>query len=114
MSRFDTYFLMKPDDVIQYVQEKLTIFSSEAHLTANEIGDGNLNYVFRVCEEVSGKSVIVKQAGPELRIAKDFDISTGRNRIEVEMLKLEKSMCPNLVADIYLYDQINPPYAKPH
>ncbi len=105
MSRFDTYFLMSPDDVIQYVQEKLTLFAPEAKLASSEIGDGNLNYVFRVRDE-NGKSVIVKQAGPELRIAKDFDISTDRNRIEVGMLEIERKLCPDLVAEIYLYDPV--------
>jgi len=104
MSRFDKYFLMKPEDVIEYVQEKLDIFDDDANLKSVEIGDGNLNYVFRVWDEDSDKSVIVKQAGEELRISKDFDISTDRNRIEVEMLQLEAKLSPGLVADIYLYD----------
>ena len=105
MSRFDTYFLMKPEDAIEYAVEKLDIFDgSEKNLKAVEIGDGNLNYVFRVWDEDSSKSVIIKQAGPELRIAKDFDISIDRNKIEVGMLKIEKDFCPNLVADVYLHD----------
>ncbi len=104
MSRFDTYFLMKTEDVTEYVKEKLDIFAPDAKLSAKEIGDGNLNYVFRVWEEATGKSVIVKQAGEELRISKDFDISTDRNRIEVEMLQLEAKLAPGLVASVYLYD----------
>ncbi len=104
MSRFDTYFLMKPEDVIEYVREKLELFDENAKLQSKEIGDGNLNYVFRVWDENSDKSVIVKQAGEELRISKDFDISTDRNRIEVEMLQLEAKLAPGLVASVYLYD----------
>ena len=106
MSKFDTYFLMDTDTVVEYAKEKLDFFDADAAPVASEIGDGNLNYVFRVKDERSGKSVIVKQAGLELRIAKDFDISTDRNRIEVGMLQLEKKLCPNLVADIYLYDPV--------
>ncbi len=106
MSKFDTYFLMDTDTVVEYAKEKLDIFDAGANPVANEIGDGNLNYVFRVRDEETSKSVIVKQAGPELRIAKDFDISTDRNRIEVGMLRLEKELCPGLVADIYLYDPV--------
>jgi 5-methylthioribose kinase len=106
MSRFDTYFLMDTESVVAYAKEKLDVFGADDAPVANEIGDGNLNYVFRVADGQAGKSVIVKQAGPELRIAKDFDISTDRNRIEVGMLQLEKKLCPGLVADIYLYDPV--------
>lgn len=106
MSRFDTYFLMDTASVADYAREKLDMFGEGEPLEAKEIGDGNLNYVFRVRSAQSGKSVIVKQAGLELRIARDFDISTDRNRIEVGMLKLEKELCPSLVADIYIYDPV--------
>jgi 5-methylthioribose kinase len=106
MSRFSTYFLMKPEDVKEYAKEKLTIFDQNAKLNAVEIGDGNLNYVFRVLEEATGKSVIVKQAGEELRISSDFKISTDRNRIEVEVLTLQNKLCPGLVPEIFLYDPV--------
>ena len=95
---------MKPEDVKEYALEKLSIFDQDAKLEAVEIGDGNLNYVFRVWEEASGKSVIVKQAGEELRISKDFNISKDRNRIEVEVLTLQNKLCPGLVPQIFLYD----------
>lgn len=104
MSRFSSYFLMKPEDVKEYVLEKLAIFDKDAKLESVEIGDGNLNYVFRVWEEATGKSVIVKQAGEELRISKDFNISKDRNRIEVEVLTLQNKLCPGLVPQIFLYD----------
>ena len=104
MSRFSSYFLMKPEDVKEYALEKLSIFDQDAKLEAVEIGDGNLNYVFRVWEAASGKSVIVKQAGEELRISKDFNISKDRNRIEVEVLTLQNKLCPGLVPQIFLYD----------
>ena len=43
MSRFDTYFLMKEADVIEYVKAKYPdFFAPEAVLTVKEIGDGNL------------------------------------------------------------------------
>ena len=70
MPRYDTYFLMKEADVIDYVQTKYPgHFDKDAVLTVKEIGDGNLNYVFRVVEEKTGKSIIVKQAGEALRIS---------------------------------------------
>ena len=55
MSRFDTYFLMKTEDIADYVQEKLHFFPDDAKLTCEEIGDGNLNYVFRLKAELKQK-----------------------------------------------------------
>lgn len=107
MSRFDTYFLMKNPDVIEYVQEKYAgHFDKDAVLTCKEIGDGNLNYVFRVVEEKTGKSIIVKQAGEALRISAEMKVSTDRNRIESEILQLEDKLAPGLVPKIYGYDTV--------
>ena len=55
MSRFDTYFLMKTPDVLEYVKEK-GYLPADAELTAKEIGDGYLNYVYRVVDAKTGKS----------------------------------------------------------
>jgi len=104
MSRFDTYFLMNADDIIEYVKVKIDMFEKEAKLEVKEIGDGNLNYVYRVWDEKTGKSVIVKHAGIELRISKEFKISTDRNRIESEILMLVDKLAPGLVPKIYMYD----------
>ncbi len=106
MSDYTTYFLMKPDDVPNYVQSKLSYFPNNSNLVCNEIGDGNINYVFRVCDESSGKSIIVKQAGLETRIKPDLGISTDRGRIEYEILTIQNSYAPGLVPEVYLYDPI--------
>lgn len=105
MSRFDTYFLMKTHDVLEYVKEK-GYMPQGAELTAREIGDGNLNYVFRVVDEKTGKSVIVKQAGEALRISAEMKVSTDRNRIESEILEIEWKYAPGLVPRIFGYDTV--------
>lgn len=106
MSRFDNYFLMKEADVVDYVKEKLAFFEDGAALTVKEIGDGNLNYVFRVVEQQTGKSVIVKQAGEALRISAEMKVSTDRNRIESEILQIQDKYAPGLVPKIYKYDTV--------
>ncbi len=106
MSRFDNYFLMKEADVVDYVKEKLDFFEAGAALSVKEIGDGNLNYVFRVVEEQTGKSVIVKQAGEALRISAEMKVSTDRNRIESEILQIQDKYAPGLVPKIYEYDTV--------
>ena len=86
MSKFDTYFLMKTDDAIEYAKEKVSQIEWDADsMTAKEIGDGNLNYVFKVTD-AKGHSVIIKQAGVEARISADMKLDTDRNRIESEIL----------------------------
>lgn len=106
MSAFDTYFLMKESDVIAYIQEKLDFFEKDASLECQEIGDGNLNYVFRVRDCHNGTSIIVKQAGTHLRISEEMSLTTDRGRIEASILKLQGQLCPGLVPKVYLYDEV--------
>lgn len=107
MSRFSKeYFTMNESDAIEYSKVVLRFFSEEAVLTCKEIGDGNLNYVFRIIEEATGKSVIVKQAGPVARISDEFKLSPDRNRIEYEILKLQYELAPGLAPKVYNYDPI--------
>lgn len=106
MTKFDTYFLMSPSDVIEYCKEKLDLFESDSILECKEIGDGNLNYVFRVWEPKTNRSVIIKQAGNTARISDDIKISTERIKIESEVLQLEGRLAPGRVPDVYLYDNV--------
>lgn len=106
MTDFNSYFLMNADEVIQYVKSKTGFFDGSNNLKCAEIGDGNLNYVFRVIDEESGKSVIVKQAGDTARISDEFKLSTNRIRIESNVLKLEGELAPGLVPEVYLFDNV--------
>ncbi|MCL6573298.1 MAG: S-methyl-5-thioribose kinase [Bacillus sp. (in: Bacteria)] len=106
MSKFTCYFLMGTDDVIEYAQEKLPLFKNATKLSCKEIGDGNLNYVFRVMDELTRSSVIVKQAGDTARISDEFKLSTNRIRIESNMLELEGKLAPGLVPKVFLFDDI--------
>ena len=106
MADFSTYFLMKEPDVIEYVRAKLSYFENNAPLTCREIGDGNLNYVFRVKDPRNGRSIIVKQAGTHLRISNEMTLTTDRGRIESSILKLQGALCPGLVPKVYLYDGV--------
>jgi 5-methylthioribose kinase len=106
MRKFDKYFTMKESDAAEYAANMLDYFDKDAILTCKEIGDGNLNYVFRVIEEKTGKSVIIKQAGPEARISSDIKVSPDRNRIESNILKLEGELAKGLVPEVYKYDSV--------
>ncbi len=106
MARFDTYFLMKAPDAAEYARAKLEGFGPGADLVASEIGDGNLNYIFRVVDRKSGRSVVIKQAGDTARISADFKIATDRNRIEHDILELESDLAPGLVPRVYRFDPV--------
>ncbi len=104
--RYDEYFLMAPGDVAGYVQARLSFFPAEADLHCAEIGDGNINYVFRLLDRASGRSLIVKQAGTEARISSEMRLSTDRGRIEAEILRLEHRYAPGMVPRLHLYDPV--------
>ena len=56
---------MNENDILEYSKEKLKYFDSKNKIICREIGDGNLNYVYRV--KNNKKSVIIKQAGVHTR-----------------------------------------------
>lgn len=101
---YDRYFLMQAGDVPDYVREKTDYFDAGKKLSSEEIGDGNLNYVFRVSD--GEKSIIVKQAGEELRIAKSLHASIDRGYIESEILKIQYDCAPGSVPRVFLYDGV--------
>ena len=104
MSAFSEFFLMKPDDVKHYAAEVLHRFDPDEETTCTEIGDGNINYVFRVRSLRDGRSVIVKQADKRLRSSgRPLDIY--RSRIEAQALQLESRLAPDYIPEVYHYDE---------
>lgn len=104
MSAFSEFFLMKPDDVKRYAAEVLHRFDPDEETTCTEIGDGNINYVFRVRSLRDGRSVIVKQADKRLRSSgRPLDIY--RSRIEAQALQLESRLAPDYIPEVYHYDE---------
>lgn len=107
MEKFKTsYFKMNESDAVDYAKHMLRYFDEDCELSCKEIGDGNLNYIFRVVDGKSGKSVIIKQAGPVARISDEFKVSPDRNRIEYDILKLQGKLAAGLVPEVYGYDPV--------
>ncbi len=101
-SEFDRHFLLDTGSVLRFVKERTDFFSETAYLTAAEIGDGNINYVFRVRDVDSGRSLVVKQADKLLRSSgRPLDMS--RSRIESEILRIEGRLAPGCVPKVYDY-----------
>jgi 5-methylthioribose kinase len=79
---------------------------SNERLTVEEIGDGNLNLVFRIAQSGSKKSLIVKQALPYAKVVgESWPLTLDRARIESEALKKEAESVPQLLPKIYFSDQ---------
>ena len=103
MSRFDKHFRMNESDVAEYARYRLPMFAASTRLEVKEIGDGNINYIFRVVDPDSGKSVIIKHADIGTRSGTRV-LGFDRNRIEAEILKMEGELAPGLVPEVYDYD----------
>ncbi|MCG8499572.1 MAG: S-methyl-5-thioribose kinase, partial [Firmicutes bacterium] len=101
----DNYYELTTETVIQYIDDKLKFFAPGADIVCQEIGDGNLNLVFRLKDQKSSKSIIVKQALPYVRAAgEDWPLDIGRGEIESKILKIEYDLTDGLVPEVYFYD----------
>lgn len=100
---FDHHVLLNCNTVIDYVFEKTDYFTNKENLDAKELSDGNINYVFKVWDTVSGKSLVVKQADKYLR-SSGRPLDVKRNKIEAEILQIEGKLAPGFVPEVYLYD----------
>ena len=105
MSRFIEHFKMNEDDILEYVSEKINYFDKNSKLNVREIGDGNINYVFKVWDSNSKKSLIIKHADKLLR-SSGRELDVDRNRIEANVLKEQYKECPTIVPKVYLYDPV--------
>jgi len=72
--------------------------------SAEEIGDGNLNRVFRVWGD--GLSVVVKQAVPYLKIVgSSWPLTRHRARIESDACVEHRKLVPGFVPDVLHFDE---------
>ncbi len=103
----DKYFELDNDSVIGYINSKLDFFNDDAELSSEEIGDGNLNLVFRISDKKNGKSIIAKQALPYVRASGgDWPLDIGRGAIEKRILDIEYELTEGAVPKVFFYDEI--------
>ena len=101
---YTDHFLLDENTVIDFVRENLDYFHQEASLHVKEIGDGNINYVFRIWDDKTGQSLVVKQADKRLK-SSGRPLGVYRNKIEAEILKLQNAFAPGKVPHIYHYSE---------
>ncbi len=100
------YYQLSKENLVDYLKKipkMKTFFSNFDNLEIQEIGDGNLNFVFSVKDKKDSlKTVIVKQAVPFLRIAGEgWPLSEDRMRHEINALKEQGRLCPGSVPEVY-------------
>lgn len=99
------YKILDIKTVIEYLLEvkEVMSFFEDDEIYAQEIGDGNLNYVY-IVKSVKNpeKAMIVKQAVPFLRcVGKEFPLSKDRMTYEIRALEKFYSIFPNFIPKIY-------------
>ena len=108
-----SYKDLTPSRVIEYIKTSTGIFPAGARLEVYEIGggeddgDGFVNHIYRVWDE-SGKSVILKQAKPYLKLFGEVaPLTTKRNQLESEIIKLRAAITPDYLPEMYHLDPDN-------
>lgn len=105
MSKYKEHFKMNENQAIEYIKTKLESFNEDDEIECSEIGDGNINYIFRLKNAKTGESVILKQADKIAR-SSGSEISIDRNRIEAEILQLHGKLAPGMAPKVYFIDPI--------
>jgi 5-methylthioribose kinase len=103
-----SYRVLDKSSVCEYVSsiDTITQYLGQGKLIAEEIGDGNLNYVYIVKNISTDKSIILKQAVPYLRcVGEEFPLSKERMTYEIRALNEFAKITTNSVPTIYHADE---------
>ncbi|HDL7826071.1 TPA: S-methyl-5-thioribose kinase [Yersinia enterocolitica] len=102
MSRYHTFTAA---DAVEYARQFGQIADPLALVTADEIGDGNLNLVFKIRDAAGMSRVIVKQALPYVRcVGESWPLTLDRARIEAETLLTHGQFCPQHTVNVLYHD----------
>lgn len=99
-----TYKMFDQESAADYILGKGFFADSREPLVSREIGDGNMNYIYRIsCGE---KSLILKQAGEATRLSSGKNISRKRNQREARAMIRQNEIVPGSTPKVYLYDEV--------
>lgn len=92
---------------LEKIKSVVEVIGTSENYNIDEIGDGNLNFVYRVSKaDNSTRAVIVKQAVPYLRMAgESWPLSKDRALFEIRALKVYNELVPNLAPLVYHSDE---------
>ncbi|HAU5649210.1 S-methyl-5-thioribose kinase [Serratia nevei] len=92
-------------DAVEYARQYGRVSEPQALVSADEIGDGNLNLVFKIRDREGVSRVIVKQALPYVRcVGESWPLTLDRARIEAETLLVHGGFCPRHTVKVLHHD----------
>jgi 5-methylthioribose kinase len=94
-------------DYVRSLPAVVEVLGNAEALVVEEIGNGNLNFVYRVRRaDDPSRSVILKQAVPYLRmVGEDWPLARDRMTYEIRALTLYNNLVPSFVPRIYHADE---------
>ncbi|AOR64225.1 S-methyl-5-thioribose kinase [Pectobacterium wasabiae] len=99
------YRTFTADDAVEYARQYGGVSQPQTLVAAEEIGDGNLNLVFKIKDETGISRVIVKQALPYVRcVGESWPLTLDRARIEAETLLTHARFCPQHTVTVLHHD----------
>lgn len=99
------YRALTEQQAVEFARKSLSFFDENSELRSHEIGDGNLNLVFKIWDEKTGRSIILKQALPHLRVVgESWPLTIDRSRIETEAMRVQTLLSPGSVPIVYHHD----------
>lgn len=99
------YYTFSAADAVEYARQFAGIDDPQSLASAEEIGDGNLNLVFKIRDTAGVSRVIVKQALPYVRcVGESWPLTIDRSRIEAETLIVHYQYCPQHTARVIHHD----------
>ena len=102
----ETYELLEPETAAAYIASRpeLAALVDTGSLDVQEIGDGNLNLVF-VCQDATGRGVVLKQALPYVRlIGPEWPFTPRRAVAEARAYREHGRFAPELIPALYAFD----------
>lgn len=102
MSQYRTFTAA---DAVEYARQYGQLADPKALVSADEIGDGNLNLVFKIRDADGVSRVVVKQALPYVRcVGESWPLTLDRARIEAETLLIHGALCPRHTVQVLHHD----------
>ncbi len=102
MSQYRTFTVA---DAVEYAQKFGGLDDPASLVDAQEVGDGNLNLVFKIFDTTGKSRIIVKQALPYVRVVgESWPLTLDRARLEAETLKVHGEFCPQHTVNVLHYD----------
>lgn len=99
------YYTFTAADAVEYARQFGQVADPLTLVRADEIGDGNLNLVFKIRDAAGVSRVIVKQALPYVRcVGESWPLTLDRARIEAETLLTHSQFCPQHTVNVLHHD----------